>query len=266
MPNKIGGGRCKTCVEMLQMEIVSPYIKFAPANHLDFKTCEFVDHLETSTALTKYDNSVYVMCNIPLHLFNSCLFPKTRILIGQLHNLHILKRMRNSEITEKFRIHNETCEHKYITVFCPHDKMTNIQHHQMSCKTHKAAVQNDSPTSQCATQDFPPAPPNAYLCRKIIDEFCKATGPSNFEEAGCAVCGSLTLQSDLSKLNSLDIDLNILNGAGRGFTQQEWKHPTEPITEISGNIIDMQCQHICKSSKKKIRNGKVPKFALARGL
>ena len=88
IPNKIGGGHHKTCIKKLQMEIVCPYIKFAPANHLDFKTCEFLDHLKTSNALTKYDNS---MCNIPLHLSNSCLFPKTRTSIGQLHNIHILK-------------------------------------------------------------------------------------------------------------------------------------------------------------------------------
>lgn len=69
--------------------------------------------------------------------------------------------MRIYEITEKFKIHNKTCEHKYISVFHPHDKMTNIQHCQMPCETHKAVVQNDDPTSQCATQDLSPAPPNA---------------------------------------------------------------------------------------------------------
>src|SRR6202050_1055252 len=50
---------------------------------------------------------------------------------------------------------------------------------------------------------FPPTPPDPLLRRKIIDEFCKATSPSKFEEVGCAICGSLTLQSDISEFRSL---------------------------------------------------------------
>ena len=64
---------------------------------------------------------------------------------------------------------------------------------------------------------FPPDPPDASLGRKIINDFCDATKPSNFE-AGCAVCGVLTLQTELSDLSSLNIDLSVLNTAGFGFT------------------------------------------------
>ena len=65
---------------------------------------------------------------------------------------------------------------------------------------------------------FPPDPPDASLPRKIIKDFCGATNPSRFEEGGCAVYGALTLKTELSELNSLNIDLNVLNTAGLGFT------------------------------------------------
>ena len=65
---------------------------------------------------------------------------------------------------------------------------------------------------------FPPDSLDASLHRKIIKDFCNATKPSNFEEAGCAVCGALTLQTELSDLSSLNIDLSVLNTVGLGFT------------------------------------------------
>jgi len=41
---------------------------------------------------------------------------------------------------------------------------------------------------------FPPDPTDASLHKNIINDFCNATRPSKFEEAGCAVCGALTLK------------------------------------------------------------------------
>jgi len=115
-------------------------------------------------------------------------------------------------------------------------------------------------------ESFPPAPPDALLRRKIINGFCEAIEPSKFEEAGCAVCGALTLKTELSKLSTVNIDLNVLNAIGLGFTRKERKLPTEPISELNGHVIDTLCQHICIHCKKKVRRRKVPKFALARGL
>ena len=113
---------------------------------------------------------------------------------------------------------------------------------------------------------FPPDPPDASLHRKIINDFCNATKPSNFEEAGCAVCGALTLQTELSDLSSLNIDLSVLDTAGLGFTQKEQKYSAEPISELDGPTIDTSCHYICISCKDKVRHKNLPKFALARGL
>ena len=68
--------------------------------------------------------------------------------------------------------------------------------------------------------NFPPDVPDALLCRKIISDFCAATQPSKFEEAGCAVCGSLALKTELFDLSWLNINLSVLNTVGLGFTRK----------------------------------------------
>jgi hypothetical protein len=263
---KIGGGHHKISVEKIEMQLVSPYILAAPDGYSDFTMCEFIEHLEMSKALTQYDNSIYAVCDVPLNLLVNCLFRENRILIGQLHNIPIAKKMTKSEITEKFNFHDESCEHQYVSVFRPYNKMTNTKRCQKYREMQKPLVEKDEPTEKSTNQDFPPTPPDTLLRRKIVDGFCKATAPAKFEEAGCAVCGSLTLQTELFKLNSLDIDLSVLNTTGQGFTKKERKCSTDPITELDGNVIDTSCEHICVYCEKKIRCGKIPKFALARGL
>jgi hypothetical protein len=112
---------------------------------------------------------------------------------------------------------------------------------------------------------FPPDIPNASSRKRIINDFCDATKPSKFE-AGCAVCGALTLQTELLELSSLNIDLNVLNTVGLGFTWKERKYSAEPISELGGPTVDTSCDYICFSCKDKVKHKKLPKFALARGL
>ena len=47
---------------------------------------------------------------------------------------------------------------------------------------------------------FPPNPPSADLCQKIVSDFCADTSPEVFEEAGCAVCGKLTPICEMEEL------------------------------------------------------------------
>jgi hypothetical protein len=113
---------------------------------------------------------------------------------------------------------------------------------------------------------FPPSPPSDVLQWTIIKDFCEATASKIFEESGCTVCGALTLQSDLFEINCVNNKLSILAADGLGFTQQEWTALTDPISECDGPVIDKDCHYICKSCKNAVNCGKVPKFALARGL
>src|ERR1700676_1551422 len=139
--------------------------------------------------------------------------------------------MAKLDIIELFKIHNSICEHQYVSVFYVCKEVSSSERGLEYCKSHNFTIRNNHAAEQLEYQKvnvslneaFPPPPPDPSLRREIIDEFCKATSPAKFEEAGCAVCGSLTLQSDLSELSSLNTDLNVLNGAGHGFTQKERK-------------------------------------------
>ena len=53
---------------------------------------------------------------------------------------------------------------------------------------------------------------------------------------------------------------------GLGFTQMKRKISSDPICELGGPIIDQDCRYICKSCKKTVMRGRIPKFALACGL
>jgi hypothetical protein len=58
--------------------------------------------------------------------------------------------------------------------------------------------------------NFPPKPVSSVLQYKIASNFCKDTSPQAFEESGCAICGKLTLLTELQKLSELELNLNVL--------------------------------------------------------
>jgi hypothetical protein len=179
-----------------------------------------------SKCLEKYKNSDHLLCNVPLHHLMTYLFMNNRISIGHKHGIHISKRMAKCEIIKLFKVHDDICKHEYVTVFRPYKQISSYERYLKYCETQKTQVNNISDSKQPESLEvdapehntFPPNPPDASLRRKIINNFCNATKPSTFEEAGCAVCGALTLQTKLSDLSSLNIDLSVLNTAGLGFT------------------------------------------------
>ena len=121
---KIGGGQR---VEKFEMKVISPFIIYAPLNVSDIKTCEFVDHLETSKCLKKYQNSDHLLCNVPLHYLMTYLIKNNRISIGYKHGIHIPKKMTKCEITNLFKIHDDICKHEYVTVFRPCKQISNSE-------------------------------------------------------------------------------------------------------------------------------------------
>jgi len=62
--------------------------------------------------------------------------------------------------------------------------------------------------------------------------FAMLLKPSTFEEAGCAVCGALTLQTKLSDLTSLNIDLECVEHCRAWFYSKRTKISAEPISEL----------------------------------
>jgi len=90
-----------------------------------------------------------------------------------------------------------------LTVFRPYKQISSSERQSNHReKLQRSQVNNMSDSKQPESlrvvvpehNKFPPDVPDALLRRKIISDFCAATQPSKFEEAGCAVCGSLTLK------------------------------------------------------------------------
>ena len=188
---KIGGGKY---IEKFEMDVISPFIINTPPNVSDIKMCEFIDHLETSECLKKYQGSDHLLCNIPLCHFVNYLFQPNRISIGNKHSVHIGKRMSKCEITNLFKHHDDVCKHEYLTVFRPYKQISSSeQKSNYREKLQRLQVKSDSKQPESLRvvapehNNFPPDVPDALLHRKIISDFCAATQPSKFEEAGCAV-------------------------------------------------------------------------------
>jgi len=131
------------------------------------------------------------------------------------------------KIKNIFRQHREPCWDKFVTIFeanGPKAKSQKLSTMRASVCTAPEHTQSDSKSSNFLEviepehNIFPPNIPDASLHKKIINDFCEATNPSKFQEAGCAVCGALTLKTELFDLALLNIDLSVFNTAGFGFT------------------------------------------------
>jgi hypothetical protein len=102
------------------------------------------------------------------------------------------------------------------------------------------------------------------LERTVISDFCKDSDPSQFQEAGCAVCGQLTPMSKLTHLHSVKGFLSVLENPG--VTRVERKIANEPICGFKGPVLDYSCDKVCNNCRASVRNGNVPQLALAKGL
>ncbi|THU79271.1 hypothetical protein K435DRAFT_698214, partial [Dendrothele bispora CBS 962.96] len=115
----------------------------------------------------------------------------------------------------------------------------------------------------CPPQLFPPLPPQDELTNKIITEWDEDFGFRNIEEVGCAVCGQLKLRREMAPLKSMANYLHVLTQPG--VTRKERKSNTEAMTELKGPVIDHNCDQVCETCRRSLRDGKVPRISLANG-
>ncbi|KAJ3764371.1 hypothetical protein EV360DRAFT_31602, partial [Lentinula raphanica] len=125
-------------------------------------------------------------------------------------------------------------------------------------------VRGDVETLSGSGQSFPPLPVSQSDIDDSIRRWCSASSVDAFEEAGCAVCGLLTLKTNLSPLKHVKNMLHILDVTG--VTRVVRTSAEEPIRECRGPVVDKQCAQVCSTCRASIREGKVPRFALCNGL
>ena len=110
---------------------------------------------------------------------------------------------------------------------------------------------------------FPPAPPSAELCQKIVSDFCADTSPDIFEETGCAVCGKLTPIHEMEELSEVEnFSLLKVDGISRNVRYK----PTDPVKELRGPILAPGCSKVCPICIESLDKKKMPSLALANGL
>ncbi|KAF5309724.1 hypothetical protein D9611_014437 [Ephemerocybe angulata] len=120
------------------------------------------------------------------------------------------------------------------------------------------------PPSDGPVRPYPPPPLTESEKMNIIKEFCDDLNPSCFEEDGCAVCGQLSLRTDLAPLDTLTCSLDPL--IEPGLARQERFGAHEPITYASGPILDDSLTNVCGTCVEALSRGRRPHHALANGL
>ena len=128
----------------------------------------------------------------------------------------------------------------------------------------KKARENKKAYMAKKVSTFPPVPPKNKLLHKIITGFCADTHPSQFEEAGCAVCGILISKKNLIVLKDVQCSFDSLIRSG--VTRIERTSESEEHKEFKGPIIDSECNHVCQACLKHLEKGISPPMALANGL
>ncbi|KAF9496582.1 hypothetical protein BDN71DRAFT_1357567, partial [Pleurotus eryngii] len=111
---------------------------------------------------------------------------------------------------------------------------------------------------------FPPPPPNRETIHAVISSASSKFQPASFEEVGCAVCGQLVLTTKTSALKSVKRMLHVLEAAN--VTRVECKTKKNAICEFLGPVLNFTTGHICDFCRKCVREGKVPWYALCKGL
>ena len=223
----------------------------------------------------------HIICNIPLGSIANILTMTQANEVAKEHNLHILSRkpLAEKQAAIKSHICTKVCNER-ITIFKAVDKNQKAQKHQSKEKVKNVIISQPKvgrkswakPKRAIANHkyhiknnvQFPPSPPSSRLMHKIISGFCDDTHPSKFEEAGCAVCGQLVIMTNLIKLNDIKCSLNPLVRVG--VTRLPRKSADNPIKEIQGPIVDMNCKHVCRECIGYLEKNMMPPMALANGL
>jgi len=269
----IGGGVLDSS---FTFDEINPFIVSLCTSDLKTQSFKYVDHLKQCEAVVKYNSNKSLLCQIPFQNLGPKLSVHQLRVIARQHNIFISARASKSNIMQHLNIYNNTHCNNHVSVFEPYHNSHNntSRSYQHTENISKCEINDVVEVSQsqdiCHTDltcsSFPPSPPSATLRKKIIKNFCEATAPSNFQEAGCAVCGALILMSNLTPIDHLNCKLDHLMAFGLGFTWMERKKSSDPICELGGPIMDQDCRYICKSCKETVIRGRIPKFALARGL
>jgi len=263
-PTHIGGHSPK----LFTSDTIFPHIDIKHYNLHTNSKFRYIDYVDESTKLSKYiDTTSFVCAQLPLTvLFNYLSLPQSRE-IAKLHSLSISSKSKAIELLTCAENHNCSNCSNYFTVLSIEKSTAQLTKNRVKKLRQKQKEEkyfSDQVSSANCLESFPPKPVDKDLTYNILTSACKNMSKDNFEEAGCAVCGELKLRKNLSRLKSVKNLLHILMSPG--VTRTERKTADKPLKEYSGPVLDYSCDKICNECRASIRNGKVPRLALANNL
>ena len=229
----------------------------------------FVDHTD-DIGLLSYSKETYVITSIPLaDLLTQVTVSQARSILKN-HSISCGTREGMAAILSRLEGHNGQCCVNNKTIFIKRPEkpkpMTKSQVSQYKYSNGGKAHDKSSLLINDSSEmvEFPPAPLDEHLRNVIIEQACSQMSAQNISETGCAVCGELKPVRDMSQLKSVKQQLHVLTASG--ISRQERKSFSLSLREYKGPILDYSCSMICSSCRGSIRNGNVPRLALANGL
>lgn len=178
---------------------------------------------------------------------------KVTRLIAQVHGINVPPRLSKPHALELLESHVCGDCPEYQAVFGPLQPATNQRQTDV-------VLEPPVPTD---LRDYPPEPLSRSEEDKIIREFCDDLSPASFEESGCAVCGLLTLRTQLLPLDELKCSLLPL--VEPGLVRLERRLCSDPVRYASGPVLATGLTMVCEGCSLSLTKGKRPLNALANG-
>ena len=274
-----GGSSARATYEFLKPYVLSTKIQLKNPDEFNYI---YGGHRSLNNAMQEMQTSgeAMLVCNIPLALVANILTSTQADKVAKEHKLYALSRKSLAEKRAAVETHicTKSCN-QCVTMFKPVKKNQKSVLRQHSTKgkevkTHPKVGRKSMGKLSRVTRNhkyyvrenakFPPSPPSKRLMHKIISGFCNDTHPSKFEESGCAACGQLVVMTKLMKLTDVKCSLDPL--VRKGVTRLPQSSLDDPIREIDGPIVDVNCKHICHECVGFLEKKVMPPMALANGL
>jgi uncharacterized protein DUF6570/helitron helicase-like protein/PIF1-like helicase len=252
----LGGGSASSGSKLYNFSVIRDYLVSVPRDVNRKSMFRYVAHVD-DVGLLAYSSAQFVHADIPLSdLFKFLPISHARN-IALVHCIPAGSRCNKAELL--MLVQNHSCLRctSHFTIFSVEMNKT------PAIKIENKVINENTGPEESMVSKFPPDPADDDITRAILSNVCKKMHPKAIEEAGCAVCGELKPLQTMSRLKSVKNILGVLEAPG--VTRVERSTDTK-IKEYGGPVLDYACSHICDTCRKSIRNGKVPRLALANNL
>ena len=266
---------------IFEFDFLQPYITSDGSNFSTTAHFRYIDHVD-DVKLLNYPPDMYIHTKIPLHVLCKMLPITKARKIASIHGLSVGSRYGVARLLEITTRHSCLECAKYFCVFTANKNsaqlnvdrviksrkkqasMSQSQKHSNNIDEQINPRDKKSHDSHQASSEFPPDIVDQNISYTIISNACKKMNKANIEEAGCSVCGELKPLRNLSRVKNIKNMLHILTTPG--VTRIERKKCKSPLREYQGPVLDYTCSQVCDHCRSSIRNGKVPRLALANNL